>query len=162
MSLPAGSYQPGEISFRDAGNEIGRFRLNGPTTDDSSYVANAALWAAVVTKALVMSLGAPTKESFLVETLLVTTQPTNGAARELKLLLQGQDTITGQRLSATIPALDVSKVSYAININAKDVVLLTGPTAMTDLITAVNAFWINPISGNPVHIVGAKVVGRNV
>lgn len=160
MSLPAGNYNPGSISFRDAGNEIGNFRMNGPLTDDTSYVANALLFSNLATKAKVMSLGAPTQQEFLTKDIFVTTQPTNGAARELKLLLQGQDVTTGQRLTAAIPALDVSKVHYAININAKDVVLLTEPTAMTDLITAVNAFWINPNSGNAVHVVGAKVVGR--
>jgi len=161
MSLPSGDYSPASIVFRDAGNEPGRFTCYGPLLDDTNFVASQALWATLVTRVDALALGQKEKSTYGVESTFSWSQPTNGCAREFKLLVQYKDDTTGQRLTTTIPTLDWTKVTYVVNINAKDVVVLSGPTEITQFITAFEAFAINPATGNGVVVIGLKTVGRN-
>lgn len=155
------SSNPATISLRDAGNEIGTVKLYGADITAENLDAQDTKWDALATLILAMQLGAMTQNTYINKTTYSTTQPTNGAARELKLLIQGQSA-AGKRASFTIPCLDVSKVNYVININAKDVVLLSAPTAMTALITALNGFWVDKDDNtDAMTVIGAKVVGRN-
>lgn len=162
MSLPAGNYNPATISWRDAGNEIGSFSCYGPLLTAANFDANSDLFDTLVTKAQALVLGSRVKEIYEAEKLIVGTQPTNGAARETKLLIQYRDTTTLERFTATLPTLNPALPLYVVNENAKDVVRLDSPTAVTEFITAFNAFAVNPRTGNAVAIIGLKVVGRNV
>lgn len=164
MGLAPGTRQKASASYRDAGNEIGRFSCYGEVITDVNYAAQTALWATLLTKMDAITLGARTRDVYADDTSYATTQPTNGAAREFKLLIQYQVTSganTGARWTCTVPTLDASKVSYVVNINAKDVV---DPSVGADLlafIAAFNAFARDPlISTETVAIVGLKVVGR--
>lgn len=155
------SSNPATISLRDAGNEIGTVRLFGADIDAANLDAQDAKWDALAVLILAMQLGNMTQNTYINHTTYSTVQPTNGAARELKLLIQGQSA-AGKKATFTIPCLDVSKVHYVQNINAKDVVLLSEPTAMTALITALNGFWVDENDNtDPMAVVGAKVVGRS-
>jgi len=161
MALPAGSYQPAEISYLDAGNEIGTTRFYGAILNAGNIVARTALWATLLTATDAITLGARKKDVYADESLYAVTQPTNGAARETKLLVQFQDGTTGERMTTTIPTLDPDLPEYVVNINAKDVIRVDTPTEITDWIDAFEAFVVNPRTGNVCNVVGLKVVGRN-
>lgn len=165
MALPAGVYQPVELSYRDAGNEIGRMAFYGAKildSDDAGNIEglNTAL-ATFITKAAAVANGALVKAVYTHETLYTTTQPTNGAARELKLLIQFQDNTTGKAFTSTLPTLNPDIPVYVINKNVKDAVRVDTPAAITELITAFQALAKAPETGNAVTVVGLRVVGRN-
>jgi hypothetical protein len=161
MSLPAGTYGLAEASFRDAGNEIGKMKLYGATLSAGDFAAQQTAWGALMTAVNALVLGVETRRVYGNEVLYSTTQPTNGAAREIKLLVQAQDDTNGQRMYVTIPTIDPTIPSYVENINAKDVVRVDTPAAITDFISAFEAFAVNPRTGNGLLVVGLKVVGRS-
>jgi len=162
LSLPAGSYQPAEISYLDAGNEIGSTRFFGVILSAANIVAKTALWATLLSATDAITLGARKKDVYNDETLYNVAQPTNGAARETKLLVQFADVTTGEKMTTTIPTVDPTLPEYVINVNAKDVVLLDSPTEIVDWIAAFEAFAVNPRTGNAVTVAGLQVVGRNI
>ena len=165
MSLGAGTYQPLEISFRDAGNEIGTMRFYAHPIEISDDTGNVeelnTLFTTLQTKIAAVVLGAKTRSQYIDETLFTTTQPTNGAARELKLFVQLQNNGSGRQLGFTIPTLNGTIPVYIINKNVKDAISLTSPTAITDLIDAIEAIAEDPVDGSDVTVVGLRVVGRN-
>jgi len=164
MGLAPGTRAKGSISIRDAGNEIGRFSCTGPDLAAGTIAANEALWATLVSAVGALTLGAVQKQQYSNEVTIATTQPTDGAAREIKLLVQYQVTSganTGARWNTTVPCLDTTKVSYVINVNAKDVVDPTVGEELLVFIDAFEAFAVDPANGTgTVGIVGLKVVGR--
>lgn len=162
MSLPPGGYQPAKVSYLDAGNEIGVMGFYGPELSAANFVAKSALWATLLASIDALALGNRVKDVYNDESLYNVSQPTNGAARELKLLVQYKDATTGAKFTTTIPTLDPTLPDYVINVNARDVVLTTSPTEVTDFITAFEAFAVNPITGNAVTVIGLKVVGRAI
>lgn len=155
------TYNPASISLRDAGNEVSIFKVVGPTLTAENFDASEALWSTLVTKAQALVLGTLVKEQYANDEEYSYSLPTNGAARELKLLVQYVDNTTSKRLTCTLPTLDPTKPVYVANINAKDVVRVDTPVAITDFITAFNAFATNPETGNACTVIGLKVVGRN-
>lgn len=161
MSLPAGTRNPATISYRDAGNEIGTFRCYGADITAENRDAQETLFTALVNAADAITLGNRTKTSYISVTTVATTQPTNGAARELKLLVQYQNTTNGARYTCALPTLDPTIPAYVQNINARDVVRLDSPSAITTFITAFNAFAVDPVNNtDAVAVIGLKVVGR--
>lgn len=164
MSLPSGSYQPAEVTYRDAGNEKGTCRFYGPELDDTTFIASVALWNTLLSKMDAITLGARTRDVYNDESIYTTAQPTNGAARETRLLVTFRDTVNGKIMHTSIPTLDPTTgvVLYVINESAKDVVRLDAPTPMAEFIAAFNAFAVNPETGNAVAVVSVDVVGRNI
>lgn len=159
MTLPAGSYSPAELSYKDAGDEIGTMRFFGKLITAANHDAQNTLFATFVAAANACALGAPVKERYAHETTQIGAQPTNGAMRETKLLIQFSDDTTGQKFTTSLPTLDPSLPEYIPGV--KDAVLLSTPTEITDLITAFEAFAVNPEA--PTHTItvyGLKVVGR--
>jgi len=165
MGLAPGTQNKATISIRDAGNEIGTFSCVGADITAANRDAQEALFTALVTATAALTLGAITKTSYISQTTQATTQPTDGAARELKLLVQYQVTSganTGARWNTTVPCLDPSKVSYVQNINAKDVVDPSVGTELLAFIDAFEGFAVDPANGTgAVEVVGLKVVGRS-
>lgn len=165
MGMTPGTRAKASISFRDAGNEIGRFSCTGPDIEAASVAANEALWATLVSAASALTLGSITKQQYTNEVTQATTQPTNGAAREIKLLVQYQVTDgdnAGARWTCTLPTIDTTKVSYVINVNAKDVVDPSVGAELLAFIAAFVAFAKDPVNGTgTVAVVGLKIVGRN-
>lgn len=161
MPLPAGGYQPATISYLDAGNEIGTMRFYGPDLTAANFDAKVALWATLLSATDALTLGERIKDQYDDESLYAVNQPTNGAARETKLLVQYEDVTNGQKMTATIPTLDPTIPEYVVNVNAKDVIVTTSPSAITAWIAAFEAFAINPRTGNAVNVTGLKVVGRS-
>lgn len=152
---------PAELSFRDAGNEISSFRVFGATLTADNFDDQEALWSTLVTKATALCLGTLVKEKYANDETYSYVLPTNGAAREIKLLIQYIDNTTSKRLTATLPTINPATPVYIANINVKDAISVTTPTAITDFITAFNAFVVNPETQNAVTVIGLKVVGRN-
>ena len=153
-----------ELSFRDAGKEISRFAVYGILLTAANFDASEALWATLVSKIQAITLGELVKEKYANDEDYEYAVPSNGANRETKLLVQYMDSVTTKRFTCTIPTLnpDPSVVLYDSNYNAKDVVLMTSPTPMTEFIAAFEAFVTNPETGNLCTILGLKVVGRNI
>lgn len=165
MGATPGTQNKATISYRDAGNEIGRFSCIGADITAANRDAQEALFTTLVDAADALVLGAKTKTDYVSQTTTATTQPTNGAAREIKLLVQYQVTSganTGARWSCTLPTLNTTLVSYVINVNAKDVVDPSVGAELLAFIAAFEAFAVDPVNGTgAVAVVGLKVVGRN-
>lgn len=161
MSLGNGTYQPATASYLDAGNEIGQMQLYGPVITAANHDAKVTLWTNVLAAVAAIVLGERQKAVYASTVITNQAAPANGAAREIKLLVQGQDVTTAKKLTFTIPTVDPTIPEYVANVNARDVILLDSPSTIVDLITALNLFWTNPETGNLVNVVGLKVVGRN-
>lgn len=162
MSLPAGLYQPATETLVDAGNESSIFKCYGKVITAANHDAQVTLWEALRTSIGVITLGVVSKAVYASEQLIDWDQPTNGANRETKLLVQFKDATNGKRYTATVPTIDPTIPVYIQNINVKDAISVTSPSSITDFITAFEAFAVPP--DNPTHavtVVGLRVVGRN-
>lgn len=159
--LPPGTYQPASISLLDAGNEIGTMSFYGRLVTAANIVAQTSLFLTLVSAVEAITLGAKIKTRYQAETGFNAAQPTNGAAREIKLLVQYRDSVTGAKFTTTVPTLDPALPDYVINVNARDVILVDSPTEIVDFIDAFEASAVNPITGNAVTVFGLKVVGRS-
>jgi len=175
LSRPAGYYGDWSISLRDAGNEIGTVKgcakgIDGDN-DGSNLGTQQGLWATFYAKVSALCLGVTTKREYYITQDIVTTLPTNGAARELKLLVMYQCTATGKRYSLALPTLNPTLPQYINNISVKDAVLTSAPSQVTEFITAFNAFVVAPdipSDGDGAYatdpactVIGLRVVGRN-
>lgn len=155
--LGAGTRSPASMTLYDAGNEPGYFKgVLGVTLTAANFVAQQALWSTLIDAAVAITLGAKAQTTYGDKTTYSWTQPTNGAAREYALLIQWKDTTTGARGSSTLETLNPEMVTYVVNINAKDVIVMDDPTQMADFVTAFNAFNRNPYTGNATMVVGLK------
>lgn len=164
MGLAPGTQNKASISIRDAGNEIGRFSCIGADITAANRDAQDTLFQALVTAVAALTLGAITKTDYISQVTVGTTQPTDGAARELKLLVQYQVTSganAGARWNSSLPCIDTSLVSYVINVNARDVVDPSTGTELLAFIDAFEDFAVDPANGTgTVAVVGLKIVGR--
>lgn len=158
--MPAGANfgDIASLTLYDAGNEPTSFQIWGTTLTAANFAALQGEFTNVVNAAMALVLGAKARTRYGNDTNFAWTQPTNGAAREIALLVQFQDTVTGQRLTAKLGTLDPEAVTYVDNINAKDVVLLTEPAPIVTFIGALDAFAVNPWTGNQLEVIGLKVV----
>jgi len=162
MSLPAGTYQPATETLMDAGNEPGIFKCFGKVITAANHDAQVTLWNTLRTAIGVITLGIVSKATYASDITLDWDQPTNGAARELKLLVQYKDSTTGKRYTATVPTLDPTVPQYIQNINVKDAIAVDSPSSIADFVTAFEAFAVPPENpGNTVTVIGLRVVGRN-
>lgn len=173
MSRPLGLYGDWSLSYVDAGNETGTVRGTAKVVvgddDDSNIDTQVALWSTFITRIDALTLGDLSQASYVNSNQSAVSQPTNGAAREIKLLVQYECIATGKRYTMTIPTLDPTIPVYVLNINAKDVIRMDTPTAITEFITAFNAFVVAPdipaiadvYATDPAcTVIGLKVVGR--
>lgn len=149
---------PASLSLRDAGNEAATFLIYGAVLTAGNFAAQQTAWGLVVTDAMALVLGAKATTNYGNKIDYIWDQPTNGAAREIALLVQGMDAVTGQRLTAKLPTLDPTIPAYVENINARDVILTDSPTAIATFVTDLEAFWKNPYTGNSMTVRGLKVV----
>lgn len=79
------------------------------------------------------------------------------AQREIKLLVQMQDAVTGKRSSLTVGTFDPTSVTIA---PGSDTVDITAGNA-AGLVTAIEALVASP-AGNAVVVTGMRLVGRNI
>jgi hypothetical protein len=158
--MPSGVPSEGlaSLSVIDAGNERGTMKLFGTILTAGNFAAKEALWSTLVDAAMALVLGAKVRTVYGNVLNFTYSQPTNGAAREIALLVQYKDGTTGAKFTAKLPTLNPATPAYVINASAKDVVRVDTPSAITDFITAFNAFAINPYTGNACAVYGLKVV----
>lgn len=159
---------PAELAFRDAGNEIGRFRIFGADITVDNLDEQEAKWEALITNitapltGVPLVLGALVSQRYVNDTTFTYVLPTNGSARELKLLIQYVTTTTGKRHTTTLPTLNPVAVTYVANINAKDIVRVDVPANIAAFITLFNGFAVDPDDNTlATTVIGLKVVGRN-
>jgi len=174
-SRPLGYYGDWSLSFLDAGNETGTVSGCGIAIDGDDTGSNLGtqqgLWAAFYAAVGAIVLGAALKREYYVTQVLDPTLPTNGAAREVKLLTIYKCIATGKKYELSIPTLNPALPTYINNYSVKDAVSLVAPAGITSYITAFNNFVVapdHPSNGdgtyavNPACIViGLRVVGRN-
>lgn len=161
MSLGAGVYSPFSMSLRDKGGEVGNFGVYGLPLDDSTWVANQALAAAFVAKIEAATLGVTIKWTYGNENIVnpVSKAASASAQRENKLLVRYYDNTTFAKLTASIPTIDLPNLVFLTDAN--DYVSRITPTAMSDLVTAWQAFVVNPVTGNLTIIESFEFVGKN-
>jgi len=173
-SLGNGTYHPAEIAWWDKSLEVGRFGVYGRVVTATyvdpavvNFTAQSGLWASLVDAANDMVLGLQRSARWVNE-IIVHANPaqedvTQGASREIKLLVQWIDATTEKRFTTTLPTLDLSKVTYLPQ--AGDFVAITeaqGASAeVVAFVAAFEAYVVNPSTNNAAQIVGLKVVGRN-
>jgi len=144
-------------TYIDAGNEPGVFSLYGADVTAGNLVAQTGLWTALLVAADALVLGVRARQSYANDVNQVWDQPTNGAAREIALLIQYRDATTGQRFTSKLPTLNPEAVTYVVNLNARDVILMDEPEDVATFVGAFNAFAINPYNGNTCEVIGLKV-----
>jgi len=148
---------PATLSGIDAGNEAWSFGLFGKVLTAANLVAQEGLWSDLVDAAMALELGVKKSTQYGNLVNFAYAQPTNGAAREIALILQTKDITTQQRWGYRLPAIDPTLPLYVDNADAKDVIRLDAPTEVTDFITAFNAFAVSPVTGNALNIYGMRV-----
>jgi len=148
----------GTLTLADAGNEKTAFSVYGVDLVQATYDASVAKWTDLVDAAMALVLGAKVSSQYGNKQVFDWDQPTNGAAREVALLVQYKDSTTGQRFTAKLGTLDPTLPDYVVNINAKDVIVMDSPTEIADFVTAFNAFARNPYTNNSCEVIGLKVV----
>jgi len=175
MSRPNGYYGDFSLSYLDAGNETGTVTGVAKAVDGDDNSSNLGtqqgLWAAFQAAVAGVTNGAKAKASYYVTQNLTPTLPTNGSARELKLLVMYRCIATGKRYSLTIPTLAPTIPLYVDNVSVKDAVRTDSPSQITALITAFENFVVAPdipsdgdgtYASNPaIEVIGLRVVGRN-
>jgi len=174
-SKPLGYYGEWSLSFLDAGNETGTVTGCGVAIDGDDTGSNLGtqqgLFAAFYDAVAAIVLGAASKREYYVTQILDATLPTNGAAREVKLLTIYKCTATGKKYELSIPTLNPALPTYINNYSVKDAVSLAAPGGITAYITAFNNFVVAPdipSNGDGVYatnpactVIGLRVVGRN-
>lgn len=163
VTMPAaGSYQPATISLVDAGAERTSVRFFGKIITAANHDAQIALWSGasgVVDSVMAVVLGAKRKTFYGDGIYFLWDTPTNGAAREIALEVQMKDATTGELFTYRLPTVDPTIPDYVINNQARDTILLTSPASIVDLLTALDAFCVNPeIPANALTSVGLRVV----
>lgn len=173
-SLGNGTYHQSLISWWDKSLEQGRLEVFGAVVTATivsaavvNFTAQATLFAALVTAANDMVLGTLRSARWVNESITnafpIQDDIDQGATRELKLLVQYIDNTSQKRYTATLPTLDLTKVTYLPQ--AGDFVAITteqGASAeVVAFVAAFEGYAVASATGNAVTVVGLKVVGRN-
>lgn len=166
MPLGNGTYHPANISFWDKSKESSSFGVYGTNVTAANLDAQATLWAALVAASNGLTLGLLHKARWVNEVISNANPDVSainqGAAREIKLLIQSVDT-SQARYTATLPTLDLSLVTYLAQ--AKDFIAITTETGagaeVMAFIDAYEGYAKSPGPQTALTIIGLKVVGRN-
>jgi len=136
MSRPTGSYGDFSISKRDAGNEVGTMRGSAQIITAANRDDQDDLFDAFTAAVDALTLGNTEKTEYFKTFEGATVTPTNGATRELKLLVMYQCTATGKRYTMTVPTLNPALPVYVQNVSVKDAIRTDTPAQITGFITA--------------------------
>jgi hypothetical protein len=162
MPLGAGNYSPFEASFRDKGGEVGNFGVYGLLQNEDDFAANNTLAEALNTALNNATLGQEVQWSYGgIQTIVNPSGKASSASaqRENKLLIRYHDAVNLKVMTATIPTIDLPNLVFETDAN--DFVSLSSPSFMSGLVTAWQAFVVNPETNNLTIIDSAQYVGRN-
>lgn len=162
MPLGAGTYSPFDASFRDKGGEVGSFGVYGLLQNEDDFAANNTLAAALNTALNAATLGQEVQWNYGgIQTIVNPSGKASSASaqRENKLLVRYHDITTLKVMTATIPTIDLPNLVFETDAN--DFVSLASPAFMSGLVTAWQAFVVNPETNNLTVIDSAQYVGRN-
>lgn len=162
MGLGAGTYSPFTASFRDKGGEVGNFGVHGILITEDDWAVDVGLGVAFLTALNAATLGVTVKWAYGgIETIV---NPSGKAAsvsaqRENKLLIRYHDAVNLKVLTASIPTIDLPNLVPLTEAN--DFMSLASPAFMVALVSAWQAFVVNPETNNLTVIDSAEFVGRN-
>jgi len=165
MGLPAGDYSPYRQSFRDKGGEIGSFGVYGLPLSAANFTAYIALAQDFQNAVEAITLGVVTQVEYGILTIVnpISNASSPSAQRENKLLVRYHDATTLEKMTATIPTIDLPNLVFETD--AKDFVSKTawgaGGAVMTDFVAAWEDFVVNPRTENLTVIDSLEYVGRN-
>jgi len=165
MTLPAGVYSPFSCSFKDISKEIGTMRVFGALLSDENWVDQQTLASAFIAALNAVTLGVIVEWTYGNQVISNPVAfPSNPSAqRENKLLVRYFDNSTFEKLTATIPTIDLPNLVFETD--AKDFVSKTlwaaGGAVMTGFVSAWQAFVVNPRTDNATTISALEFVGRN-
>lgn len=166
-ALGNGTFHPASITFWDKSREKGTLEVYGLPVTSVNFTAISTLWASVVSAAIGLANGLIYGQRW-VNLFIANAYPpdediTQEAVREIGLKVLYIDSTTQKKFEATLPTLNLSLVTYLSQ--AKDFVAISAEQgAGAEVIAFVSAFEgyvVNPLTGNGVTVVGAKVVGKN-
>lgn len=159
MSLPNGTYAPATMSFIDAGMESASLSVYGKVLTAANFDAQVGLFGDLKDAVAAIVLGQIWKQQYGNSTQVAKVRPTNGAAREIGLRVKWSDDTTGETYTDIIPTIDPTIPAYDDNADSRDAVLVSTPSTITDLITAWEAFVVNPLHpANAISVIGLSVV----
>jgi len=161
MSLPTGDYSPYRQSFRDKGGEIGTFRVYGLPLSEANFDAYIALAQDFQDAVEAATLGVVVEVEYGILTVVnpIALPASASAQRENKLLVRYHDLTTLEKMTASIPTIDLPQLVFLSE--ARDKVNMTTPTFIADLKTAWEDFVVNPRTANLTIIDSMEFVGRN-
>jgi hypothetical protein len=168
MTLPAGIYSPFSMSLKDRSKEIGVFSIYGKLLDAENFDANQTLATDFVGALNGITLGVIVETTYGIQTIInpVGYPGSSSAQRENKVLVRYYDDTTFEKLTASIPTVDVPNLYFETD--ARDYVSKTGwagsntgSNAMTVFVAAWLAFVANPRTNNLTLIDSLEFVGRN-
>lgn len=165
MPLPVGTYSPFVGSLRDHGGEVGTWQMHGLLIDDANFVANQALRDAMVLAINNVTLGVTIYHDY--GGLYTIVNPISDAAsvsaqRENKILVRYHDVTTLEKLTYTLPTVDLPALTFLTEAN--DMVQISGAgasAAVVALVTAHEDFVVNPRTNNLTLVDSIEYVGRN-
>jgi len=139
-SLPVGAYSPVLFSLRDQWNKIGVQKFFAKPLTAGNYVAQQALAATYRDALVAICLGQLGSWTYGEENIVSAAIPTNGALRKVKLVVGYWDTTTFQKFQTTVPTIN-DDLTVAIP-NTPDIVEADTPSAISDFVTAFQAFAV--------------------
>lgn len=174
MSLGNGTYHPASITWWDKSKELSSLRVYGRVVTATyvdpavvNFTAQSVLWASLVDAATDLVYGLQ-RSALWVNEVIINANPAQEdinqlANRETKLLIQSIDATTQKRMTATLPTVNLSLVTYLPQ--AKDFVAITEAQGageeVVDFVAAYQLYAVNPETNNALEVIGLKVVGRN-
>jgi len=143
----------------DAGLESASVSVYGKVLTAANFDAQEALFVTFREAVAAILLAQMWKYAYGNSTQVAKVRPTNGAAREIALRVKWRDTTTGETYTDVIPGIDSTIPAYDDNADARDAILVSTPTEITDLISAWEGFVVNPLHpSNAIEVIALSVV----
>jgi len=165
MAIPVSYYSETIADNTVKGNgepETANFSVAITTLTAANLVAETTKINALKTAVAGVIIGVLNKSETVVNRALGISGPAGSplAQRENKLLVRFYDSVTFKRFSYAIPTVDLPNLVFLSE--ARDFVDPTTPAAVVALVSAHQAFIVNPETGNLTTIENLEYVGRNV
>jgi len=156
--MPVGTYQ---VSYRDYSGETSPFKVYIPELTAGNFAASGTAVQALGTATNALSRGQPAKSTLIAQINTISganaTDPV--AQREMKWLVTYRDTVTERLYNLEIPCADLTANNLLGNTDEADLTNVAGEWPAW--VTAFEAIAVSQ-DENPVEVVSARFVGRNL